>query len=449
MAVFTTFDAPSGLTFVNGVNDSGQVVGSFLNSHGFLYSGGVFTTLDAPGAISTLASGINDAGNVVGSFSDGSGNHGFLYSGGTYLTLNDPSATNGTNANGINAAGQIVGAYKDASGGVHGFVYSGGVYTTLDDPLANGANTQANGINDLGQIVGTYSNATGTHGFLYSNGAYTTIDDPAGTTGNSSQGINDAGQIVGFYSDSIGFHGYVQSNGNFTSLDDPSGLLTVANGIANTGTIGGTFTDSGKAVHGWLSNESPPPAMIVPAVTVEATMYGATGTAAEITNLTNNFLPAQVANALNHGLNALVYASEVLGLAFAFGNETGSAAFANNFGPSNTAMPNTAAGDAAFASAASGTIFGAASTANLVNVMRSFVSFWEGFYTANGVPGLNASAAQIDLAARGAAWGDMVGVALANNLGPLNGQVVNFLEDTTQGTAVYGASLVGQPMHHF
>jgi hypothetical protein len=138
----------------------------------------------------------------------------------------------------------------------------------------------------------------------------------------------------------------------------------------------------------------------------------------------------------------------VVGLAFAFGNETGSATFANNFGPSNSSMPNTAAGDAAFATAACNTIFGAASTANLVNVMKTFVSNWEAFYTSAGIPG-NASPTgnQIDLAARGAAWGDMVGVALANNLGPLYGQVVNFLDDAAQGTAVYGTSLVGQPAH--
>ena len=177
-------------------------------------------------------------------------------------------------------------------------------------------------------------------------------------------------------------------------------------------------------------------------------MYGVTGTSTEITNLTTNFLPAQVANATANGLNPQVYACEALGLAFAFSNETGSMAFANNFGPSNNAMPNTAAGDAAFATAASNTIFGAASTANLVSVMQNFVSNWEAFYTAHGVVGLvNATAAQIDLAARGAAWGDMVGVALANNIGPLHGQVVNFLDDAAQGTAIYGASLVGQPAH--
>jgi len=186
----------------------------------------------------------------------------------------------------------------------------------------------------------------------------------------------------------------------------------------------------------------------IPAVAVEASMYGATGTSATITNLTTNFLPAQVANAISHGFNPQVYASEALGLTFAFGNETGNKAFANNFGPSNNVMPNTAVGDAAFAAAACSTFFGAGSTANLVSVMQTFVSNWKAFYTPNGIPGnATPTADQIDLAARGAAWGDMVGIALANNLGPLSAQVVNFLEDAAQGTAVYGASLVGQPIH--
>ena len=187
----------------------------------------------------------------------------------------------------------------------------------------------------------------------------------------------------------------------------------------------------------------------IPAVAVEATMYGATGTSATITSLVVNFLPAQIANATSHGLNPQVYACEALGLAFAFGNETGGTAFANNFGPSNSVMPNSTAGDAAFATAASSTIFGAAaSTANLVSVMQQFVSNWKAFYTSAGIPGnATPTADQIDLASRGAAWGDMVGVALANNLGPLNGQVINFLDDAAQGTAIYGASLVGQPIH--
>jgi hypothetical protein len=184
----------------------------------------------------------------------------------------------------------------------------------------------------------------------------------------------------------------------------------------------------------------------IPAVAVEGSMYGAVGTSDEITLLVTQFLPAQVANAEQYGLNPQVYASEALGLAFAFSNETGSHSFEAAFGPSNSAMPNTAAGDAAFAAAASAAIFGSASTPNIINVIDGFVSNWKTFYTSNGIPGIpGASADQIDLAARGASWGDAVGVALANNLGPLLGQATNFLEDAAQGTATYSASLSSQP----
>ncbi len=188
----------------------------------------------------------------------------------------------------------------------------------------------------------------------------------------------------------------------------------------------------------------------IPAVAVEASMYGAVGSSTEITLLTNQFLPGQVAFAMQHGLNPQVVATEALGLVFAFNNETGSTTFANNFGPSNPAMPNSTAGDAAFAAAAVTSIFGSASTTNLVNVMDGFVTNWKAFYNSVGVlPGIpSPTAAQIDLAARGAAWGDAVGVALSSNIGPLNAAVANFLEDAAQGIAQYSMSLVGQPAHH-
>jgi hypothetical protein len=160
------------------------------------------------------------------------------------------------------------------------------------------------------------------------------------------------------------------------------------------------------------------------------------------------FLPAQVTNALNNGLNPQVYASEVVGLAFAFGDENGGTAFATNFGPTTPGMSATPAGDAFFAAAAASAIFGSAATANTPGAILGFVSNWEAFYTSNGLPGHpNATTDQIDLAARGAAWGDAVGVALANDLGPLPGQVINFLEDAARGGALYSKSLASQPSH--
>jgi hypothetical protein len=182
-----------------------------------------------------------------------------------------------------------------------------------------------------------------------------------------------------------------------------------------------------------------------PAVAVEATMYGAVGSAAEVAKLANEFLPGQVVNAVNNALNPLIYATEALGLAFAFHNENGETTFANNFGPSNGAMPNTTTGDAAFAAATASSIFGTASTTNLVNAIDGYVTNWKSFYTSNGVVGIgDATPAQIDLAARGAAWGDAVGLALANSVGPLKGQVVNFLEDAADGQATFSASLSSQ-----
>ena len=92
--------------------------------------------------------------------------------------------------------------------------------------------------------------------------------------------------------------------------------------------------------------------------------------------------------------------------------------------------------------------FSARTTVNLVSVLQELRFQLGGVLTADGYSwSIDSTAAQLDLRPAGAAWGDMVGVALAINLGPLNGQTVNFLEDAAQGTAVYGASLIGQPAH--
>jgi hypothetical protein len=219
--------------------------------------------------------------------------------------------------------------------------------------------------------------------------------------------------------------------------------LALAQATSVVGSINaGTLTET-KYVNDLLTQVAD---TTIPAVAVEGSMYGAVGSSAEVTMLATQFLPAQVSSATSHGYNPLVYASEALGLAFAFGNENGSTAFATAFGPAKAGMPSSAAGDAAFAAAASSAIFGAASTPNLVNAMDGYVTNWKAFYASHGIPGIvNATAAQVDLAARGAAWGDLVGVALTNNLGPLKGQATNFLEDAAHGTAVYSASLASQP----
>src|SRR5215472_8430661 len=239
--------------------------------HGFLYNpnSGTYTTLDDPLAThdpggGTIANGINGTGQIVGSYATGGGMmvfiaHAFLLSGGTYTTIDDPLATNGTIASGINAAGQIVGFYSNATGG-HGFLLSGGTYTTIDDPLANNG-TIASGINDSGQIVGYYYDASNHgHGFLLSVGNYTTIDDPLGVTLALAQGINNAGQIVGQYENANVFHGFLLSGGTYTTLDGPSATnFTAASGINDSGQIVGFYSNA-SGNHGFLLTITPNPA---------------------------------------------------------------------------------------------------------------------------------------------------------------------------------------------
>jgi len=55
-------------SFLVFVGLTGQSMGA---PHGFLYSGGTFTTLDVPGSLLTQAFGINDSGEIVGRFVDG------------------------------------------------------------------------------------------------------------------------------------------------------------------------------------------------------------------------------------------------------------------------------------------------------------------------------------------------------------------------------------------
>jgi probable HAF family extracellular repeat protein len=263
---FNTFNVPSaftGETQAWGVNDTGQIVGYYNDNtgiHGFLESGGTYTALNDPMAMSaTWAIGINNVGQVVGHFTN-AGFHGFLYNGGTYTTLDDPSGNNGTFAWGVNASGQIVGFYTNNVTGNHGFLYSGGIYTALDDPLAPFGTTHAYGINASGQIVEYYADGGGQHGFLRNpNGTYTTLNDPLATNSTIAYGINDAGQIVGTYNTSDGTHAFLYSGGVFTTMDDPAANShTFAYGINNNSQIVGTLSD-GTGNHGFLETTVPNP----------------------------------------------------------------------------------------------------------------------------------------------------------------------------------------------
>ena len=275
---FTIFDDPDAdivngeLTQPVGINSAGEIVGNFGGSgdhHGFVYSHGIFTTIDVPGARDTLPYGINSLGQIVGIFSNSTGQRGFLYSDGIFTTIEIPGSgiPNGhaaTRAFGINAAGEIVGDFDavnpDNTIGTHGFLYSGGIFTVIDFPRST--STQAFGINDVGQIVGLtgFPGVGGGTGFLYSRGTFSVINNPnaASTAGfpvTVAVGINNRGQIVGFFTDSGRYRPYVYEDGIFTTIFVPQveDNLSFAYGINNSGHIVGYFNSAAVGAHGFLA----------------------------------------------------------------------------------------------------------------------------------------------------------------------------------------------------
>jgi hypothetical protein len=168
------------------------------------------------------------------------------------------------------------------------------------------------------------------------------------------------------------------------------------------------------------------------AMAVDSLMFGVTDNVAELTKLATQFLPAQVANAVAHGLNPTVYAAEALGLALAGGNGS-SNAFATNV--ASLSVSDFASAVASLTGINSGAIEG-------------FVSNWIKFYTANPPAG----GLPVTLASYGAAFGDAVGAALLNptvngTLALLVSEVQNALIDNAEGSYKTAIALLAEPPH--
>lgn len=173
---YASFSAPGAAgktktTQLLGVNNEGMAVGFYNdaagNSHAFTYNTktDAFSALSVPGAVSAMATGINDNGDVVGTFTNAKKvTDGFLVVGGVLQALAVPGAS-ATDAFGVNDLDEVVGQYTLGKA-THGFVEENGKYTLVDDPSGIGTTT-VNGINNLGDIVGFYTDSHGnTDGFV-------------------------------------------------------------------------------------------------------------------------------------------------------------------------------------------------------------------------------------------------------------------------------------------
>ena len=257
-------------TVAASINDSGVIVGFYstgtyiTNSvyYGFqrlATSPYTITNIQAPLAGSgngpgfkqgTQPYGINDSGEIVGSYTDSNFyHHGFVLSGTTYTVIDPPGVGSGTcinshgknfggtNAESIDAAGDVAGHYLDMSCAQHGFVLTAsGTYTQLD---AAGANTSP--CSSLAGVGETLC-GTGLLGVL----------------------IDSVGDVTGGYADSNGLiHGFVRpaETGIVTSFSDPtagttgtlSGTMgTSISSSANGITIAGTYADTNSVLHGFI-----------------------------------------------------------------------------------------------------------------------------------------------------------------------------------------------------
>jgi probable HAF family extracellular repeat protein len=248
-------------TAVHGVNNAGDAVGEYIGSdytqHGFLFSGGEFTTIDVPDApYWTIAYGINDSGEIVGAYSaqpvcncvDDVSVYGFVYSGGQFSTIDIGLFE--TRPVAINNNGAIVGYYHDRGGDVEdaerGFLLADGNLTLIDAPGGgplSQVGTIASGVNDTGTVVGSFYDGTGNHGFRWVDGSLTTVDHPDAPGATWADGINGDGKVVGYYYDGQAYSTYLQASDQFTSISCRDAASTFAGAISD-GWIVGSYTDA-------------------------------------------------------------------------------------------------------------------------------------------------------------------------------------------------------------
>jgi uncharacterized membrane protein len=194
-----------------GINDGGEIVGFSLSEipGAFLRNkDGSFETLPAaPGNSAAQPNSINNRGEIVGLYPMSGFFHGFLLSGGKYTTIDFPGTTF-TQCTGINNMGLVTGFYVENNGSTHGFLWwRGNFIATFQVSTSTGAkDTFPMAINDWGQVSGNFRALFPDAGGAFVrnfNGAIRMIDlatllQPIGGSGGFLTGINNHGDLLGF-----------------------------------------------------------------------------------------------------------------------------------------------------------------------------------------------------------------------------------------------------------
>ena len=286
---------PNGIarqTVANGINPAGDIVGVFTDGvgkqHGFLFSGGQFTTIDFPGGVATSANGIGPSGDIVGNYtapyipgvSDSTPANspaycpaagspacikGFLYRHGKFSTVLFPGHP-GAVPQRITPDGDIYGCLHDFDlmnsmfGAAWGRIGESSLTANggeLADPSQSMPMSMNNGATPDGiTIVGFWNDMNGhRHGFVVQNGAFQSYDATASSLLTAIWDINPGQQFVGTYVDSSGHrHGFLQlPDGSAPiNVDYPGAAATIAFGINPDGAIVGQYTAGGHT-HGFVA----------------------------------------------------------------------------------------------------------------------------------------------------------------------------------------------------
>ena len=252
---YIQIDYPGALaTDAFAINTAGAICGSYLDSanieHGFILSGGVYTTLDFPN-LPTALLGMNDLGQIVGETS-GSTVGGFMYDGATqtFATLTYRNAE-AVVPYGINNAGVIAGTI--AFHGVQsGFTVAAGSYQMVKPP--NAAQASVSGISSSGQLVGVVSGSETLTDFVLSNGKFRRLKVPNAPDAIASGISPDGSAIIGRYGlvNRGPEFGFIYQSGVVQTLQFPGSTYTVATGINNSGEVVGYFYDSKNLNHSFV-----------------------------------------------------------------------------------------------------------------------------------------------------------------------------------------------------
>ncbi len=261
---------------VSGSTVGGDYIDSNNNTHGFVYNGTTYTTIDPPGATTyqgqgTVVSAIS-GNSAVGSFYDSNHvQHAFLYNGSTYTKIDGPEAIS-TGALGISGS-DVVGTYFDSnSSNPHAFLYNGSSAVNIDPPGTTYAEAFGVSGND---VVGYFSLNGVQKGFLYDGKSYTTIAPP-GSTYSIATGISGS-NVVGFYGNSSGKHGFLYNGSSYVTIDPPGSTATLVEGVSGN-VVTGRFVDASSQDHGFLYDGTTYTVIDAPAGYSEPELYGVSGT---------------------------------------------------------------------------------------------------------------------------------------------------------------------------